>query len=165
MLRTRKIQCVCTKPATPGPPRAKSGVFVLSCLHRMLSRRGGLGGTAPQHVQTNKKALKSAKKHKRAQKGAQKCCSSLPGAASALEEAVRACFGAASALEEAVRACFGAASAFEKAVRVCCSRSLFESAALGYTVLCASLLGSPCSVHGYARVHTSTVYEAIQKKR
>ena len=84
------------------------------------------------------------------------------GAALALENAVRARFGATSAgvdsaLEKAVRACFGAApaSAFEKALRVCCLRSLFESAGLGYTVLCAPLLGSPCSVHGYARVHSS----------
>ena len=68
-----------------------------------------------------KKAQKSAKRRKRAQKGARKGCSSLPGAASAPEEAVRACFGAA--------------CAFEEAVRDCCSRSLFESAGLGYTVL------------------------------
>ena len=68
-----------------------------------------------------KRAQKSARRRKRAQKGARKRCSSLPGTASALEEAVRACFGAA--------------CAFEEAVRDCCSRSLFESAGLGYTVL------------------------------
>ena len=68
-----------------------------------------------------KKAQKSAKRRKRAQKGARKGCSSLPSAASAPEEAVRACFGVA--------------CAFEEAVRDCCSRSLFESAGLGYTVL------------------------------
>ena len=67
------------------------------------------------------KGSKRLKKHKKAQKGARKGCPSLPGAASALEEAVRACFGAA--------------CAFEEAVRDCCSRSLFESAGLGYTVL------------------------------
>ena len=50
-----------------------------------------------------KKAQKGAKRRKRAQKGARKGCSSLPGAASAPEEAVRACFGAACAFEEAVR--------------------------------------------------------------
>ena len=72
-----------------------------------------------------------------------------PGAASALEKAARACFGtasalkmavlacsdAASALEKPVRARFSAASALKEAVRACCSRSLFESAGLGYTVL------------------------------
>ena len=68
-----------------------------------------------------KKVQKCSKRRKEAQKGARKGCSSLPGAASALEEAVRACFGAA--------------CAFEEAVRDCCSRSLFESAGLGYTVL------------------------------
>ena len=52
-----------------------------------------------------KKAHKSAKRRKRAQKGARKGCLSLPGAASAPEEAVRACFGADSAVEKAVRAC------------------------------------------------------------
>ena len=68
-----------------------------------------------------KKAQKCSKRRKEAQKGTRKGCSSLPGAASAPEEAVRACFGAA--------------CAFEEAVRDCCSRSLFESAGLGYTVL------------------------------
>ena len=70
----------------------------------------------------NQLSLKRAQKRcKKAQKGARKGCSSLPGAASAPGEAVRACFGAA--------------CAFEEAVRDCCSRSLFESAGLGYTVL------------------------------
>ena len=68
-----------------------------------------------------KKAQKCSKRRKEAQKGARKGCSSLPGAASALEEAVRACFGAACALKEAFRAC--------------CSRSLFAKAGLGCTVL------------------------------
>ena len=40
-----------------------------------------------------------------------------------------------SVLKEAVRACFGAASALKEAFRACCSRSLFEKAVLGYTVL------------------------------
>ena len=129
-------------------------------LVRVRSTRGRIRALTSFRSRWLKKAQKSAKKRKRAQKGARKGCSSLPGAASALEEAVRACFGAASALEEAVRACFGAASAFEKAVRVCCSRSLFESAVLGYTVLCASLLSSPapCTDMGYARVRTSYIY-------
>ena len=68
-----------------------------------------------------KKAQKCSKRFKEAQKGARKGCSSLPGAASALEEAVRAFFGAACALKEAFRAC--------------CSRSLFAKAGLGCTVL------------------------------
>ena len=68
-----------------------------------------------------KKAQKCSKRRKEAQKGARKGCSSLPGGASAPEEAVRACFGAA--------------CAFEEAVRDCCSRSLFKSAGLGFTLL------------------------------
>ena len=68
-----------------------------------------------------KKPQKCSKRRKEAQKGARKGCSSLPGAASALEEAVRACFGAACALKVAFRAC--------------CSRSLFAKAGLGCTVL------------------------------
>ena len=96
--------------------------------------------------------------------GARNGCCWLRGAL-ALENTDRAHFGAASAgadsaLKKAVRACFGAApaSAFGKPVRGCCSRSLFESAGLGYAVLCASLLSSPCFVHGYAQVHTSNTY-------
>ena len=86
-----------------------------------------------------------------------------PGAAGALGRAVRACFGAASALKKAAKACsgganalgmvalagsastsalkktvrarFGAASAFKAAVPAGCSRSLFENAGLGYTLL------------------------------
>ena len=65
------------------------------------------------------------------EKAALACC----GAASALKIAVLARSGAASALEKSVRACFSAASALKEAVRACCSRSLFESAGLGYTVL------------------------------
>ena len=72
-----------------------------------------------------------------------------PGATSALKKADQACFDAASALKMAILACSGATSALKKpvrvrfsalsalkeAVRACCSRSLFESAGLGCTVL------------------------------
>jgi len=54
---------------------------------------------------------------------------------SAIKMAGLACSGVVSVLKEAVRACFGAASALKDAFRACCSRSLFEKAVLGYTVL------------------------------
>ena len=71
-----------------------------------------------------------------------------PGAATALKKAAQACFDAASALKMAILACSGATSALKKpvrarfsalnaleeAVRARCSRSLFKSAGLGYTL-------------------------------
>ena len=88
-----------------------------------------------------KKVQKCSKRRKEAQKGARRGCSSLPGVASALEEAVPACFGAACALKEAVR---------DR-----CSQKLVSVA------LCSEPLHSAllCSVHGYARskVEQSTV--------
>ena len=82
-----------------------------------------------------KKAQKSAKRRKSAQKGARKRCSSLPGTASALEEAVRACFGAP------VRS----KRLFETAVRDRYSKVL-GSATFCSEPLCSALL---CSVHVY----------------
>ena len=70
---------------------------------------------------------KGSKRFKKAQKGAK-------GLTKALEKAFQAC-PVPPVRPKAVRACFGAACAFEEAVRDCCSRSLFESAGLGYTVL------------------------------
>ena len=55
-------------------------------------------------------------------------------AASALKMAILACSGATRALKKPVRARLSALSALKEAVRACCSRSLFKSAGLGYTL-------------------------------
>ena len=82
-------------------------------------------------------AQKGSKRRQEAQKGARKGCSSLPGAASALEEAS----------VPPVRS----KRLFERAVRDRCSQKLVSVA------LCSEPLHSAllCSVHGYARVHAS----------
>ena len=99
-----------------------------------LARASGRSG---RFVKMAQKGTKSAKRRKRAQKGVRKGCSSLPGAASAPEEAVRDCFGAACAFEKVVRDHY--------------------SKVLGSATLCSEPLYSAllCSVHVYARVHTS----------
>ena len=113
-------------------------------------------GAFPSFVQ------KGSKRLKKAQKGAK-------GLKKALEKAVRACpvppvrskrlFEPASAPPVRSKRLFEPASA--PPVR---SKRLFESAVQDHyskvlhsanTVLCASLLCSPCSVHVYARVHAS----------
>ncbi len=96
-----------------------------------------------------------------------------PSAASALEKAALACFGTASALKMAVLACSDATSALEKPARArfsaasAHSKRLFAPAVRDHyskvlvsVALCSEPLYSAllCSVHGYARVHTSIIY-------
>ena len=75
--------------------------------------------------------------------------------------AARACLGAARALEMAAQACPGAARAVEMAAEACpAAVGALEMAAAACPVSVApssvpTLLCSPCSVHGYARIHTS----------
>ena len=140
-------------------PNGAQRLIYTNVLGRVPSVRTGIRGlrSFPRAF-----AQDGSKRLKKAQKGAK-------GLKKALEKAVRACpvppvrskrlFEPASAPPVRSKRLFEPASA--PPVR---SKRLFESAVQDHyskvlhsanTVLCASLLCSPCSVHVYARVHAS----------